>query len=135
MTIAAVYNVLRDGTTVAELGSVSARKKTLNGRQHIVDLRNHPEPYVTTSDLAAYWRVSRKQIYKQIEAGTLNAIRLGPRLLRIQTAEAIKFENLAKMAPPEDVHSRPEPPREKSTYEESRHVAVDRTPGKKKRTP
>ena len=72
------------------------------GMSQIVDLRNHPEAYVTTSALAAYWRVSRKQIYKQIEAGTLPAIRLGPRLLRIQTAEARRFEVLAKMMPPED---------------------------------
>ena len=65
----------------------------------IVDLRTHPHPYVTTSDLAGYWKVSRKQIYKQIDAGTLKAIRLGPRLLRISTAEAIRFEDSAKMSP------------------------------------
>jgi excisionase family DNA binding protein len=71
------------------------------GNHRITDLQNHPEPFVTTSDLADYWRVSRKQIYKQIEAGTLNAIRLGPRLLRISTAEAIRFEETAKMSPTE----------------------------------
>jgi excisionase family DNA binding protein len=70
----------------------------LSTRQ-ILDLQTHPEPYLTTSDLADYWRVSRKQIYKQIEAGTLKAIRLGPRLLRISTAEAIRFEEMAKMSP------------------------------------
>jgi excisionase family DNA binding protein len=64
-----------------------------------MDLQKHPDPYVTTSDLAGYWRVSRKQIYKQIDAGTLRAIRLGPRLLRISTAEAIRFEDLAKLLP------------------------------------
>jgi excisionase family DNA binding protein len=65
----------------------------------IRDLSNHPSPYVTTSELADYWLVSRKQIYKQIEAGTLKAIRLGPRLLRISTAEAREFERTAKMVP------------------------------------
>ena len=75
------------------------------GITKIKDLQNHPEPFVTTSDLADYWRVSRKQIYKQIEAGTLRAIRLGPRLLRISTAEAIRFEDMAKMAPPIDRES------------------------------
>ena len=65
----------------------------------IVDLRNHLEPYVTTSDLATYWRVSRRQIYKQIDAGTLKALRLGPRLIRIRTAEAARFEHMAKMSP------------------------------------
>jgi excisionase family DNA binding protein len=73
----------------------------LSTRQ-ITDLQTHPEPYLTTSDLADYWRVSRKQIYKQIEAGTLKAIRLGPRLLRISTAEAIRFEEMAKMSPASD---------------------------------
>jgi excisionase family DNA binding protein len=61
-------------------------------------LKDHPEPYVTTSELAAYWNVSRKQIYKQIGAGTLRAIKLGPRLLRISTSEALRFERIAKMA-------------------------------------
>jgi len=78
---------------------VKTDKKRLNARRKIMDLEKHPDPYVTTSDLAGYWRVSRKQIYKQIDAGTLRAIRLGPRLLRISTAEAIRFEHLAKMLP------------------------------------
>ena len=52
---------------------------------------------MTIGELAEYWMVSRKQIYKQIDAGTLRAIRLGPRLLRIRTADAIEFEQRAKM--------------------------------------
>ena len=40
------------------------------------DLQSHKEPYVTVAELADYWLVSRKQIYKQIEAGVLPAIRL-----------------------------------------------------------
>jgi excisionase family DNA binding protein len=57
---------------------------------------------VTVTELAEYWLVSRKQIYKQIEAGTLRAIRLGPRLLRISTAQALDFEKRAKMRPETD---------------------------------
>jgi excisionase family DNA binding protein len=68
-------------------------------RKRINSLQEHAEPYVTTSELAEYWMVSRSQIYKHIEAGTLRAIRLGPRLLRISTAEAIDFERRAKLAP------------------------------------
>ena len=60
----------------------------------------HPEPYVTVGELAEYWLVSRKQIYKQIDAGTLRAIKLGPRLLRISTPEALHFERRANMHPP-----------------------------------
>ena len=63
------------------------------------DLKSHPEPYVTVAELAQYWLVGRKQIYKQIDAGTLPAIRLGPRILRIRTADAIKFERSANMSP------------------------------------
>ena len=61
------------------------------------DLQSHPEPYVTVAELAEYWIVGRKQIYKQIDAGTLPAIRLGPRLLRIRTADAREFERRANM--------------------------------------
>ena len=66
----------------------------------VQDLQNHPEPYVTVAELADYWLVSRKQIYKQIDAGVLPAIRLGPRLLRIRTADALDFERRAHMQPP-----------------------------------
>jgi len=61
------------------------------------DLASHTEPYVTVAELAEYWLVGRKQIYKQIDAGTLPAIRLGPRLLRIRTADALEFERRANM--------------------------------------
>ena len=63
----------------------------------LMDLQSHPEPYVTVAELAEYWLVGRKQIYKQIDAGTLPAIQLGPRLLRIRTADACEFERRANM--------------------------------------
>ena len=65
----------------------------------ITDLQDHSEPYVTVSELADYWRVSRKQIDKQIAAGTLRTVRLAPRRLRIRTRDAIRFEELAATAP------------------------------------
>ena len=69
------------------------------------DLQLHSEPYVTVAELADYWLVGRKQIYKQIDAGTLPAIRLGPRLLRIRTSDARAFERSANMrAPREEIH-------------------------------
>lgn len=67
--------------------------------RRLENLESHPEPYVTVSELADYWLVGRKQIYKQIDAGTLPAIRLGPRLLRIRTADALEFERRANMRP------------------------------------
>jgi excisionase family DNA binding protein len=83
-------------------------KKQIAGRR-IRTLQDHPSAYVTTSELADYWMVGRKQIYKQIEAGTLKAIRLGPRLLRISTAEALAFEVAAKMAADRSTPSASEP--------------------------
>lgn len=68
-------------------------------RTPIHNLTTHRERYITVSELAEYWLVSRKDIYKQIEAGTLRAIKLGPRLLRICTVEAIEFEHSANMRP------------------------------------
>jgi hypothetical protein len=69
------------------------------GMHMITDLQEHPEPYVTTSELADYWRVSRKQILKQIEAGTLKTVRLPRWRLRIRTLDAIRFENMATTSP------------------------------------
>ena len=63
-------------------------------------LESHSRSYVTVGALAEYWQVSRKQIYKQIDAGTLPAIRLGPRLYRIPTGQAREFEVREKLAPP-----------------------------------
>ena len=71
----------------------------------VLDLVSHPEPYVTVAELAEYWLVGRKQIYKQIDAGTLPAIRLGPRLLRIRRVDAIAFERSANMRPDAVPHS------------------------------
>ena len=64
----------------------------------IQNLASHSAPYVTVDELATYWGVSRKQIYKQIEAGTLPAIRLGPRLYRISSIAAREFEERARLA-------------------------------------
>ena len=76
-----------------------------NGKRNsLQNLKSHDAAYVTIGELAEYWRISRKQIYKQIEAGTLPAIRLGPRLLRIRTVDAIEFERRANMQAPADAH-------------------------------
>jgi excisionase family DNA binding protein len=56
------------------------------------DLASHAAPYLTVGELARYWLVSRRQIYKQIEEGKLPAIRFGPRSLRVRTSDAIQFE-------------------------------------------
>ena len=83
-------------------------------REVKLGLRSPTPPDKTFNELADYWLVSRKQIYKQIDAGTLHAIRLGPRLLRIQTREALKFEREAKMGrSSSNAHSTPVPHRDR----------------------
>lgn len=61
-------------------------------REPLRDLQSYPEPFVKTEDLAQYWYVSHRQIYKQIEDGRLPAIRVGPRTVRIPTRDAADFE-------------------------------------------
>jgi hypothetical protein len=65
----------------------------------IIDLETHPDSCVTASALADYWRVSREQILKQVDAGALPALRLSPRTLSIRTVDAIRFEDAAMMKP------------------------------------
>ena len=69
----------------------------MSSRTRLVNLATHSKKYVSVSQLAQYWQVSRKQIYKQIDAGTLEAIRLGERLYRIRTSTALDFEKRAHM--------------------------------------
>jgi excisionase family DNA binding protein len=64
-------------------------------------LSSHPDPFIRAEDLARYWSVSRRQIYKNIEEGKLAAVRLGPRSLRIPTSEAVAFEQRSLLATPE----------------------------------
>jgi excisionase family DNA binding protein len=77
-----------------------------HSRHTIRHLQTHLSPYVTASDLARYWRVSLKCIYRLVDEGSLQAIRLGPRLLRIRTEDAIRFDLMAVMSPASDLRKR-----------------------------
>jgi excisionase family DNA binding protein len=63
----------------------------------IRNLETHPSRYVSVHELMEYWGLSRYQLYKQIEAGTLRAVRLGPRLYRIHASEALRFQRAANL--------------------------------------
>ncbi len=76
-----------------------------HSRHTIRHLQTHLSPYVTASDLARYWRVSLKCIYRLVDEGNLTAIRLGPRLLRIWTAGAIRFDHRASLSPSSDLRT------------------------------
>jgi excisionase family DNA binding protein len=56
------------------------------------DLSSHTCAYLTVGELAQYLHVSRRQILKQIQAGALEAVRLGPRAYRIHVNAARDFE-------------------------------------------
>jgi excisionase family DNA binding protein len=62
------------------------------------DLASHEKRYLTTSDLANYWGVSRRHIHKQIEQGDLPAVKLGPRSIRVSTQDALDFERRRTVA-------------------------------------
>ena len=64
---------------------------------HIHDLATHPSSYVSIGELADYWMVSRRYLYKQVRAGALDAIQIGPRSCRIPTSAALDFERRPKI--------------------------------------
>ena len=64
----------------------------------IRDLASHQARYVTIAELAEYWGVSRQQIYKRIDAGALEAIQLGSRLVRVRTIAALEYERNARVS-------------------------------------
>jgi excisionase family DNA binding protein len=70
---------------------------TAEGAMAIQDLSNHPRPFVSIRELAEYWSLSRHELYKQIDAGTLPAVRLGPRLYRVRTDDALRFAISARL--------------------------------------
>ncbi len=106
---------MRHGQATRRTGRVQPSKAT-GGPARIVDLLTHQEPFITVGELAEYWLVSRKQIYKQIDAGILHAIKLGPRLLRISTAEAIAFERRAILDPANPVDEEKSPASRKVAF-------------------
>ena len=58
----------------------------------IQDLNTHPNVFVSVGELAAYWHVSRRRVYKLVELGVLAAVRFGPRSFRVSTSQALEFE-------------------------------------------
>lgn len=72
---------------------VSERAKLCASHTPMIEnLSTHGAAFVTVHELATYWDVSRRQVYKHIETGTLRAMRLGLRCYRIPTRAAIEFE-------------------------------------------
>lgn len=57
----------------------------------IVDLRTHPEPFVTVQELATYWRIDERSIYRAVWKRSLPAKRVGG-VLRIRLEDAQAYE-------------------------------------------
>lgn len=58
----------------------------------IVDLMTHPEVHVTVPQLAEYWKVHTRTIYRHIEKGALRVIFVGPyRAIRVPIQEARRY--------------------------------------------
>ena len=65
-----------------------------------IDLRTHVSAYVTVGELAEYWAVSRRQIYRQIQSGELLALKFGPRLWRVSAESARRLERTSELGAP-----------------------------------
>lgn len=56
----------------------------------IINLAEHPYPFVTVQELAHYCRVNETTIYRQIEKGALRAIHIGA-AVRIRIEDAREY--------------------------------------------
>lgn len=65
-----------------------------------IDLKTHVSAYVTVGELAEYWAVSRRQIYRQIQSGELLALKFGPRLWRVSAESARRLERTSEFGAP-----------------------------------
>jgi excisionase family DNA binding protein len=69
-------------TTRSEPGAPAPR------RPPIVDLATYGEPTVTVAELAAYWKVCLRTIYRDISKGALPAYRTPGGTIRIRIEDA-----------------------------------------------
>ncbi|MQA31213.1 MAG: hypothetical protein GEU82_15500 [Luteitalea sp.] len=65
----------------------------------IVDLTFHPFTYVTIAELAEYWRLRKQRVLEHINAGDVEAIKLGPGIYRVRTSTALAFEARSAVPP------------------------------------
>jgi excisionase family DNA binding protein len=54
----------------------------------VVDIETHSEPSVSVGELARYWHVSTRTIYRDIFKGALPAFRLPGGTMRVKTTDA-----------------------------------------------
>lgn len=60
--------------------------------QRILDLLAHTEAHVTVEQLAEFWGVSPRTLYRHIEKGALRVVYIGPfRRIRVPIQEARRY--------------------------------------------
>ena len=70
----------------------SARQSRRQVMLKVQDLTSHPVKFVTVSEVAHYWHVSERTIYRHILKGALPVVRIGPfGRLRIRTGDALNY--------------------------------------------
>lgn len=70
----------------------SARQSRRQVMLKVQDLTSHAGEFVTVSELARYWHVSERTIYRHILKGALPAVRIGPfGRLRLRTRDALNY--------------------------------------------
>ena len=70
----------------------SAGRKNARVMAKVDDLRAHSGEFVTVSELAHYWHVSERTIYRHIFKGALPAIRIGPfGRLRLKIRDGLNY--------------------------------------------
>jgi excisionase family DNA binding protein len=79
------------------LNEPADRKAGRTNRGGIIDLMNHPEPFVTVADLAAYWCVSADTVYRDIAKGALRVYRVGS-----SSSIRIRLEDARSYGRPDD---------------------------------
>lgn len=55
------------------------------------------EAFYTVEELAERWKCHRRYVYKLIEARVLLAVKMGPRLVRVEHDERDRFERSNKL--------------------------------------
>lgn len=76
-------------TVLPSAASVHRQKARVAKIQNIA---SHSGEFVTVSELAHYWHVSERTIYRHILKGALTAVRIGPYgRLRLRTRDALEY--------------------------------------------
>jgi excisionase family DNA binding protein len=85
------YSERRTGSSSPDGSSANARHEP-TAPNKVQDLRAHFGEFVTVAEVARYWHVSERTVYRHIEKGALRVIRIGPfGRLRLNIRDALNY--------------------------------------------